>query len=64
MRDTKSDHFSRGSAPDFTQACIVMFGVNVVWVLLAVFVIWGFLPMLAIAFGVKKLVDTIEARRG
>lgn len=64
MRDTKSDNLDRPSAPDFTQACVAMFGVNVVWVLLAVFAVWGFFAMLAVAFCVKKTVDYIEARRG
>ena len=32
---------SQGSAPNFKQACIVMFGVNVAWVFFVIWAIWG-----------------------
>ncbi len=35
------DNQKFGRAPDFTTACIVMFGINVAWVLLFLFAIYG-----------------------
>jgi len=64
MFDTKGDSQDRPSAPDFTQACVVMFGVNLIWVLLAIWVVWGVLAMLATTFVVKKSIDWIERKRG
>jgi len=63
MRDTKGDSYDRPSAPDFTQACVVMFGVNLVWILLALWAVWGFLAVIAAGFTLKKVIDRIEAAR-
>jgi len=52
------------SAPDFTQACVVMFGVNITWILLTIWALWGLLVAAALAWGVNRLIDYIAARRG
>lgn len=37
MRDTDD----RPSAPNYTQACIVMFGVNILWIFMVIWALWG-----------------------
>ena len=64
MRDTKSDNLDRPSAPDFTQACVVMFGVNLAWMLIAIWALFGFLAALAAGFAVKRGIDWLGGRRG
>jgi hypothetical protein len=31
------------SVPNYTQACVVMFGVNLCWILFAIWAVWGLL---------------------
>lgn len=64
MFDTKSDSQDRPSAPNYTQACIVMFGVNLMWILCVIWAVWGILAVLATGFVVKKGIDWIEWKRG
>ncbi|MEM6890035.1 MAG: hypothetical protein AAF636_18140 [Pseudomonadota bacterium] len=52
-----------GRAPNFTKACIVMFGVNLAWMLLAAFAIWGILGALCLCLLVNHWVAWIEHRR-
>lgn len=50
------------SAPDFTTACIVMFGVNLAWILFAIWSIWGLLAALAFSYLVDKSLTYLRAR--
>ncbi|MEL7093145.1 MAG: hypothetical protein AAFN94_15555 [Pseudomonadota bacterium] len=50
------DHKTR-SAPNYTTACIVMFGVNVTWILVAIWAIWGLIAAFLLAIGVNHLMD-------
>jgi hypothetical protein len=59
MRDPR-DH---PAAPNYTQACIVMFGVNVTWVLVAIWAIWGLLAAALLGWCVNKLINRIELAR-
>lgn len=59
MRD---DH-NRPSAPNFTQACIVMFGVNLLWVFMVIWAVWGLLAVALVGWAVNALIDRIAARR-
>ena len=63
MRNTKGDAHDRPSAPNFTSACIFMFGVNLVWILATLWAIWGFVAVLITSYGVHKWIDRIEASR-
>ncbi len=57
------DDNDRPSAPNFTQACIVMFGVNVLWVFMVVWVVWGFMAVALLGLALNTLIDRIAARR-
>lgn len=60
------DGHRMGSAPNFTNACIVMFGVNITWVLILVWAIWGFVAALLLGCAVNLLLDRVsvwKARR-
>lgn len=63
MRDTKSDNHDRPAAPNYTQACIVMFGVNLTWILVAIWAIWGLIAAGALGWGVNLLIRRIEQAR-
>ena len=60
MRDTQD----RPAAPDYTLACVAMFGVNLMWILMAVWAIWGLIAALAMGWAVNKLIDRIAVARG
>ncbi|MEM6305522.1 MAG: hypothetical protein AAF744_12450 [Pseudomonadota bacterium] len=64
MRDTKSDHDSRPAAPNFTSACVVMFGVNLTWILFAIWAVWGLIAAAGLGWAVNLLIRRIEATRG
>ena len=59
MRDTET----RRSAPNYTQACIVMFGVNLLWVLLTIWVIFGLWAVALTGWSVARLIDRIAESR-
>ena len=50
------DHHS-GPAPNYTNACIVMFGVTVTWILVAIWAIWGLIAAMLLALGIKHMKD-------
>ena len=43
------DNHPTGTAPNYTSACIVMFGVNITWVLVAIWAIWGLIAAMLLA---------------
>lgn len=59
MRD---DH-SRPPAPNFTQACIVMFGVNLAWVFMVIWAIWGLLAVAVTGWVVNQVINRIGMAR-
>lgn len=59
MRDT--DRYS--PAPDYTTACVVMFGINVAWIFMVVWAIWGLLAVAAIGWGVNFWINRVQDRR-
>lgn len=46
-----------GRAPDFTKACVVMFGVNISWVLVVIWAVWGLLAAVLLGLSVNHLID-------
>ena len=52
-----------GSAPNFTGACIVMFGVNLGWVLLLFFAVYGLAAAVFLLLVVNHWVNWLEQRR-
>ena len=59
MRDTDD----RPSAPNYTQACIVMFGVNILWIFMVIWALWGLLAVALSGWAVNAVIDRIAARR-
>lgn len=57
------DNQKRRSAPNYTNACIVMFGVNLVWVFLVVWAIWGLVGVAATGWALNLLIRRIELSR-
>jgi uncharacterized membrane protein len=54
----------RPPTPDYTQACVVMFGVNLAWVLMVIWAIWGLLAAALLGWVVNKVINRIAAARG
>ena len=48
------------SVPNYTNACIVMFGVNITWILVAIWAIWGLVAAMLLAFGLHHLMDRLR----
>jgi hypothetical protein len=53
----------RPAAPNFTQACIVMFGINLTWIFMVIWAIWGLLAVALIGWGVNKVITRIDVAR-
>ncbi|WP_281992566.1 hypothetical protein [Sulfitobacter geojensis] len=60
MRNTND----RPAAPNFTQACVVMFGVNLTWILMVIWVVWGLLAVAATGWLVNHVINRIALARG
>jgi hypothetical protein len=52
-----------GSAPDFTPACIVMFGVNLAWGFMVVWVTWGLIAVAALGWVLNQWMIWLDMRR-
>ena len=52
-----------GSAPDFTNAALIMLGVNMMWVFVAIWALYGFVPVLILAALLHHLITRFAARR-
>lgn len=57
------DPHDRSPAPNFTQACVVMFGVNLTWVFMVIWAVWGLLAVAAIGWVVNQIINRIDAAR-
>ncbi len=62
-RETTPMDDMRGSAPDFTTACIVMFGVNIAWIFFAIWAIWGLVAVAGTGWCINRLISYVEVRR-
>ena len=51
------------SAPDFTQACVVMFGVNLVWMLMVIWVVWGLAAVAVAGWLIARVIARLERAR-
>lgn len=52
-----------GRAPNFTTACIVMFGVNLGWILLFLFAVYGLVVAVFVGLVVNRAITWLEYRR-
>ncbi|MEP3638022.1 MAG: hypothetical protein ABJN14_12255 [Paracoccaceae bacterium] len=50
------DEYPR-EAPNLTNACIVMFGVNVAWILVAIWAIWGLIAAAFMGLSINRLIS-------
>ncbi|WP_299149105.1 hypothetical protein [uncultured Tateyamaria sp.] len=50
----------RGRAPNYTNACIVMFGVNITWILVMIWAIWGLIAAGLLALGLNHLMSRLH----
>lgn len=57
------DKHRLGRAPNYTSACIVMFGVNLTWVLLFLLAIWGLVAAVFLGLAVNRWLDWLDHRR-
>ncbi len=55
---------NRPAAPNFTQACVVMFGVNLTWILMVIWVVWGLFAVAATGWLVNQVINRIAVARG
>jgi len=51
-----------GRAPNYTNACIAMFGVNITWILVAIWAIWGLVAAVLLGLGVNHLMERARVR--
>ncbi|WP_289080041.1 hypothetical protein [uncultured Sulfitobacter sp.] len=52
------------AAPNYTSACVVMFGVNILWLFVVIWALWGLLAVALSGWAVNAMIDRIAARRG
>jgi hypothetical protein len=53
-----------GSAPNYTKACIYMFGVNLSWIFVAIWALWGLLAVAVTGWCINRAIRYLEARQG
>ena len=56
------DPHNRPPAPNYTQACVVMFGVNIAWIFMVIWSVWGLMAVAATGWVVNKVIGRIGAR--
>lgn len=52
-----------GRAPDYTGACIVMFGVNLIWVFFVLLASFGLAAVALAGLGLHLWINRLAARR-
>ena len=58
------DNRQVGRAPDYTNAAINMLGINLMWIFFVVWMLWGFIPVLMIAYAINRFVEHVGDTRG
>lgn len=53
----------RPSAPNYTNAALTMAWVNLMWILLLIWGIWGLLPALLVSAGLNRGISWLALRR-
>jgi hypothetical protein len=57
------ENYKLGRAPDFTTACIVMFGVNLAWVLLFLFAVYGLVAAVFLGLVLNHWLHWLDQRK-
>ncbi len=50
------------AAPNYTNACIVMFGVNIMWIFTVIWAIWGLVFVIALGALINRAMTFFELR--
>ncbi len=53
----------RPSAPNYTNACIAMFGVNIAWIFFAIWAVWGLIAVAVTGWAINRVIGYIGDRR-
>ena len=61
--DHRSHDRPVGRAPDYTGACVAMFGVNLVWILVALLAAFGLVAVMLAGLLVNLWIRWLAARR-
>ncbi len=54
---------TQGSAPNFKQTCIVMFGINIAWVFFVIWAIWGLIAVAGTGWCINRAISLIASRQ-
>lgn len=49
-------------APDYTTAALMMIWANMMWVFLAIWALWGLIPVLLLGAGINRAIGWIGQR--
>jgi len=52
-----------GRVENYTNTCLVLWGVNLLWILFLLWSVWGFLPVLLLTLGLNHLITRWQAHR-
>ncbi|THH37323.1 histidinol phosphate aminotransferase [Aliishimia ponticola] len=50
------------SAPDYKNACLVLFAVNLTWILIAIWAVWGLVIAGLVAAGINHVMSRVHER--
>jgi len=51
------------AAPNYTNAALIMAGVNLSWIFCVIWAIWGVIPVVLIGAGINRWITWLETRR-
>ena len=49
------------SDPNLRTACVVMFGINITWIFVAIWAIWGLVMVMLLALGLNHMMTRVHA---
>lgn len=52
-----------GVAPNFTTAALTMLGINLTWIFMTIWAIWGLIPVLVLGAGINRFITWLALRR-
>ena len=55
-------HREVSEAPNYTNACIVMFGVNITWIFTVIWAVWGLFIVMLVGAAVNHLMTRLHER--
>lgn len=52
------------AAPNYTNAALTMGWVNLMWIFMLIWGLWGMIPVLLVSFGLNRGITWFAVRRG